>query len=100
MSTRITVMYDVPQHPDAFEVAYDTQMELAAALPSLQRVETHRVWPPGPESRHLAYRVVELYFKDPEALRHAMGTAQATSLFPSIFELGACGVHLVYHAGS
>jgi hypothetical protein len=99
MSTRITVMYDVPKHPDVFEVAYDAQMALAAALPRLQRVEAHRVWPTSQVNPRLAYRVVELHFEGTDALREAMGTQQARSLFPSIFELGACGVQIAYHAG-
>ena len=97
MTTKITVMYDTPQDPDAFEAGYHDQMALAASIPHLQGVETHRIWPTGQDSPVLAYRLVELLFEDPQALRSAVGTQEAVGFFPSVFELGAGGVHIVYH---
>ena len=97
MSTKITVMYDPPQHPDAFEAGYHDQLALAASIPGLQRVETHRIWPTGLERPRLAYRLVELFFKDPDALRDAVVTQEAGRFFPSVLELGAGGAHIVVH---
>jgi len=97
MTTKITVMYDVPQNPDAFEACYKDQLALAASIPGLQRVETHRIWPTGQERPVLAYRLVELFFEDPGALQDAMDSHEAGRFFPSVFELGAGGAHIVYH---
>lgn len=97
MSTKITVMYELPQHPDAFEAGYNDQLVLAASIPGLQRVETHRSWPTGLERPRLAYRLVELFFEGPDALRDAMVTPEAGRFFPIALELGAGGAHIVVH---
>jgi len=97
MTAKITVMYDVPSNREGFEARYDDQVTLAAGIPGLQRVQSHRVWPTEPETPRLAYRLVELYFTDAGALRDAMGTREAQNLFPSIFDVGANGVHIAYH---
>ncbi len=97
MTAKITLMYDTPRDPDAFEADYKEQMELAASTPGLQRVETHRIWPTGQDSPVLAYRLVELFFEDPQAVRDAVGAQEPGGLLPSVFALGAGGVHIVYH---
>ena len=97
MSTKITVMYDVPQNREAFEVCYGDQLALAARIPGLQRVETHRIWPTGQERPLLAYRLLELFFDDPTALRDAMDTQEAGRFFPSVLVLGAGGAQIVVH---
>ena len=46
MPTKITVIYSNPTDPEAFETAYAAgQVELAKALPGLERIETSKVWP-------------------------------------------------------
>jgi hypothetical protein len=97
MTTKITVMFDVPQDPDAFEVDYHEQVALAATIPHLQRIETHSVWPTGHDSPVLAYRLVELFFQDRCAVGGAMGSQQAEGFFPRVFGLGSGGVHIVLH---
>jgi hypothetical protein len=42
MTTKITVMYDNPVDPAAFEAGYAEQLELANKLPGLVRVESGR----------------------------------------------------------
>ena len=96
MTTKITVMYETPHDPDTFEAGYSDQMALAASIPRLQRVETHRVWPTGQTRPVLAYRLLELFFEDHQAARDAVGSREAGGFFPSVFELGADGVHIVY----
>ena len=97
MSTKITVMYDPPQHPDAFEAGYHDQLALAASIPGLQRVETHRIWPTGLERPRLAYRLRRAVLRRSHALRDAMVTQEAGRFFPSVLELGAGGAHIVVH---
>jgi len=97
MTTKITVMYETPHDPDAFEARYNDQMALAASIPRLQRVETHRVWPTGRTRPALAYRLLELFFEDPQDARDAVGSREAGGFLPSLLELGADGVHIVYH---
>ena len=97
MATKITVIYDTPRDLDAFEASHNEQMALAAGTPGLQRVETYRMWPTGQDSPVLAYRLVELVFDDSQAARDAVGTQEPGDLFPSVLELGAGGVRIVYH---
>ena len=68
MTTKITVIYDNPTDPAAFETAYaDGQVALAKALPQLQRIESSKVWPKQDNSPTPAYRMLDLYFADYEA---------------------------------
>lgn len=96
MTAKITVMYDVPMTGAGFEASFDEHLALATRIPGLQRVLSHRVWPTEHETPRLAYRLVELFFTDPGALRDAMGTREAQNLFPSMLDVGASGVHVVY----
>lgn len=97
MTTKITVMYDVPQDPEAFESRYNERMAIVASIPLLQRVETHSVWPTGLPSPALAYRLVELFFEDSVTVRDALGTQVADGFLADVLELGASGMHIMYH---
>jgi uncharacterized protein (TIGR02118 family) len=97
MPTKITVIYDNPTDPDAFEAGYaDGQMELAKALPGLQRIETAKVWPKEDGSPTPAYRVIDLYFADYDTASAAVATPEAAALFPSILGLATGGVRILF----
>ena len=97
MPTKITVIYDNPTDPDAFEAAYaQGQMELAAALPGLQSMETSKVWPKEDGTATPAYRCVDLYFADYDAASAAVTTPEAAALFPSVFGLATGGVRILF----
>jgi uncharacterized protein (TIGR02118 family) len=96
MPTKITVIYDNPADPAAFEAGYAAQVELARALPGLQRIETSKVWPKEDGSPMPAYRLIDLYFADYDAASAAVATPEAGALFPSIFGLATGGVRIVF----
>jgi uncharacterized protein (TIGR02118 family) len=97
MPTKITVIYDNPSDPAAFEAGYaDGQVELAAALPGLQSMETSKVWPKEDGSATPAYRMIDLYFPDYATASAAVTTEQAGALFPSIFGLASGGVRILF----
>ncbi|MCS5733453.1 EthD family reductase [Herbiconiux daphne] len=96
MPTKITVIYDNPTDPDAFEAGYPEQVTLAKALPGLVRVESAKVWPKEDGSPTPAYRQVDLYFTDYDAASAAVATEQAAALFPSIFGLATGGVRILF----
>lgn len=96
MPTKITVIYDNPTDPEAFEEAYGAQLPLAKALPGLQRIETAKVWPKEDGTPTPAYRVIDLYFVDYDAASAAVTTAEAAALFPSIFALATGGVRILF----
>ena len=96
MPTKITVIYDNPTDPEAFEAAYQAQVPLARALPGLQRIETAKVWPKEDGSPTPAYRVIDMYFADYNAASAAVKTPEAGALIPTIFALGTGGVRLLF----
>ncbi len=97
MPTKITVSYDNPVDPTAFESGYAAgQVALAKALPGLQSIETSKVWPKEDGSPTPAYRMLDLYFPDYDTASAAVTTAAAAALFPSIFGLASGGVRILF----
>jgi uncharacterized protein (TIGR02118 family) len=96
MPTKITVIYDNPTDPAAFEAGYEGQVALAKALPGLTKIETSKVWPKEDGSPTPAYRLVDLYFPDYDTASAAVTTAEAGALFPSIFGIATGGVRIVF----
>ena len=97
MPTKITVIYDNPTDPEAFEAGYAAgQVELARKLPGLQRIETSKVWPKEDGTATPAYRMVDLYFPDYDTASAAVTTAEAAALFPSILGLATGGLRIVF----
>jgi uncharacterized protein (TIGR02118 family) len=96
VTTKITVMYDNPVDPEAFEAGYPDQLALARKIPGLQRIETSKVWPKEDGSPTPAYRMLDMYFTDYDAASAAVTTAEAGALFPSIFQLATGGVRIVF----
>jgi uncharacterized protein (TIGR02118 family) len=76
MTTKITVIYDNPTDPEAFEAGYAAgQVELARKLPGLQRIETSKVWPKEDGTATPAHRILDLYFTDYDAASAAAAEA-------------------------
>ena len=96
MNTKITVIYDNPQDPAAFEAAYPSQLALAKKIPGIQRMEASKVWPKEDGSPTPAYRLVDMYFTDYDAASAAVTTAEAAAFFPSVFALATGGVRIVF----
>ena len=66
MATKITVMYNNPQDPEALEARYPDQLVLAK-IPGVVKIETSKVWPKEDGSPTPAYRFIDLYFSDYDA---------------------------------
>ena len=98
METKITIIYDNPQDPEAFEAAFGEQLALARKVPGVQRLESSKVWPKEDGSPTPAYRMVDMYFTDYDAASTAVTTEEAGALFPSIFQLATGGVRIVFAA--
>lgn len=96
MSTKITVIYDNPQDPEAFEAAYPAQLALAKTIPGVQRIESSKVWPKEDGSPTPAHRLLDLYFVDYDAASEAVTTAEAGAFIPSVFEIATGGVRIVF----
>jgi uncharacterized protein (TIGR02118 family) len=96
MPTKITVIYDNPEDPDAFEAGYPEQLALARKIPGIERTESSRVWPKEDGSPTPAYRLLDLYFADYDAASAAVATAQAQAFLPTVFQLATGGVRIVF----
>jgi uncharacterized protein (TIGR02118 family) len=96
VTTTITVIYDNPQDPAAFEAAYPEQLTLARKLPDVQKVESAKVWPKEDGSPTPAYRVLSLHFADYDTASAAVTTEEAGAFFPSVFGLATGGVRILF----
>jgi uncharacterized protein (TIGR02118 family) len=95
--TKISVIYDNPLDPIAFEEGYSTdQIRLAETLPGLQSIEATKVWPPEDGSPTPAYRMIDMYFTDYDAASASVTTPEAEALFKSIFSLATGGVRILF----
>jgi uncharacterized protein (TIGR02118 family) len=97
MPTKITVIYDNPTDPDAFEKGYaESQVDLVKALPGVTRVETAKVWPKEDGTPTPAYRTIDAYFPDYDTASAAVAGPEAGALFPNIFGLATGGVKVLF----
>jgi uncharacterized protein (TIGR02118 family) len=94
--TTITVIYDNPADPAAFEAAFPAQLALARTLPGLQKVVSAKVWPKEDGSPTPAYRMLDLRFADYAAASAAVTTEQAGAFFPAVIDAATGGVRIVF----
>lgn len=96
MPTKITVIYDNPHDPDAFEAGYPEQLALAAEMPGIGRLESSKVWPKEDGTPTPAYRLLDLYFTDYDTASAATATVEAGAFFASVIALATGGVRIVF----
>lgn len=96
MPTKITVIYDNPQDPAAFEKEYHEQVALAKQLPGVERVESAKVSPKEDGSPTPAYRLLDMYFADYDSASKAVTTEQAGALVGKVLEHATGGVRIVF----
>ena len=96
MATKITVIYDNPQDPEAFESAYPGHLTLAKKIPGIQKLESAKVWPKEDGSPTPAYRLLDMHFTDYDAASVAVTGEAAAAFFPSVFELATGGARIVF----
>jgi len=96
MTTKLTVIYDNPPDPNAFESHYESvHKPLAAKLPNVTRAELAKVFPMEDGSPPPAYRVAELYFDDYDTAVAALSTDEGKALAADAQELGQAGVTML-----
>jgi len=95
--TKITVIYDNPADPEAFESAYVAeQLEAARAIPGHIRFEASKVFPKEDGSPTPAYRMIDLYYPDYDAASLAVTTPQAGAFFEALGRLSTGGVRVLF----
>ncbi len=95
--TKITVIYDNPTDPSAFEAAYEAeQLEAARKFPGYIRFETSKVWPKEDGSPTPAYRMIDLYYPDYDSASAAVATPEAGAFFEAMARLSTGGVRVLF----
>lgn len=95
--TKITVIYDNPADPDAFEAEYGSeQLERARRIPGFVRLEASKVWPKEDGSPTPAFRMIDLYFPDYASASAAVTTPEAGAFFEAMARLSTGGVRVLF----
>ena len=95
--TKITVIYDNPTDPHAFEAAYESeQLTAARRIPGYVRFEASKVWPKEDGSPTPAHRMIDLYFPDYGAASAAVTTPEAGAFFEAMARLSTGGVRVLF----
>ena len=93
MTVKLTVIYDNPTDPDAFEEHYASEHAgLGARVPDVLRVETAKVFPKEDGSPTPAYRTADLYFADYDTACAALASPEGAALLSDARTLGSAGV--------
>jgi len=72
---RVTIQYDVPQDPEAFDERYfDHHVQLVAPIPGLHAFTWSKPRPLGGD--HSVYLVAQLDFDDADSLKAALSSAE------------------------
>jgi hypothetical protein len=96
MPTKITVIFDNPDSPEAFEAAYPDLLAKARKIPGVQRIEASKVWPKEDGTPTPAYRLIDMYLPDYDTASQAVTTPEAGEFFPAAFELATGGARAVF----
>lgn len=95
--TKITVIYDNPTDPEAFESSYESeQLEAARRIPGYVRFEASKVWPKEDGNPTPAHRMIDLYYPDYAAASAAVATPEAGAFFTAMARLATGGVRVLF----
>jgi uncharacterized protein (TIGR02118 family) len=90
---KLTVIYDNPTDPAAFEKHYhDVHLPLAAKVKGVKRVELAKVFPKEDGSATPAYRTADLYFDDYASACAVAASPEGQALLGDAVQLGTGGV--------
>ncbi len=93
MSVKLSVVYDNPTDPEAFEKYYtDVHLPLVAKVPNIRRAETAKIFPKEDGSPTPAYRLAELYFDDYETASASIASPEGQAALADAKQLGSAGV--------
>jgi uncharacterized protein (TIGR02118 family) len=96
MSVKLTVIYDNPKDPAAFEKHYsEVHVPLAAKIPNVTRAEFAKVFPKEDGSPTPAYRTADLYFDDYATACAALATPEGHATAADAMQLATGGVRFL-----
>ena len=93
MSVKLTVVYDNPNDPVAFEQEYkNVHIPLAMKIPNVTRAELAKVFPKEDGSPTPAYRTADLYFDSYDIACAAAGSPEGQAALKHAVQIGTGGV--------
>ena len=93
MSVKLTVVYDNPTDPDAFEKHYKgVHMPIASKIANVRRVEVAKVFPKEDGSPTPAHRVTDLYFDSYDDACAAIATPEGQAAIKDALQIATGGV--------
>ena len=96
MSVKLTVVYDNPTDPEAFEHHYKAvHLPLAMKVPDVRRAELAKVFPKEDGSPTPAYRTADLYFDSYENACAAVATPEGQAAIKDAVQIGTGGVRFL-----
>ena len=96
MSVKLTVVYDNPNDPAAFEAHYTAvHVPLAMKIPSVTKTEFAKVLPKEDGTPTPAYRTADLYFDDYKTACQALAGPEAAAAVQDAVALATGGVRFL-----
>jgi uncharacterized protein (TIGR02118 family) len=96
MSVKLTVVYDNPTDPAAFEEHYKSvHVPLAQKIPNVRRAELAKVFPKEDGSPTPAYRTADLYFDSYEDACAAVATPEGQAAIKDAVAIATGGVRFL-----
>ncbi|ROP63442.1 hypothetical protein EDF24_0466 [Curtobacterium sp. PhB130] len=89
MTTKIELIVDDLDDTEAFDAQLPGLLDLARALPALQRLESGKVWPKEDGTARPAHRSLDLYFAGYDEASAATSSPEGAAFFPAF--IGAAG---------
>jgi len=94
--TKITVIYDNPADPEAFEAAYQAeQLDVARNFAGHTRLEASKVWPKEDGTATPAYRMIDIYYPSYDAACAVLSTPEAGAFVQALGRLATGGVRIL-----
>jgi uncharacterized protein (TIGR02118 family) len=96
MSVKLTVVYDNPKDPEAFEAHYTSvHVPLALAIPGATRVELAKVFPKEDGTATPAYRTADVYFPDYKSACDALATPEGQKAAQDAVAIATGGIRFL-----
>ena len=96
MSVKLTVVYDNPTDPAAFEEHYKSvHLPLAMKIPHVKRAELAKVFPKEDGTPTPAYRTADLYFDSYDDACAAVATPEGQAAVKDALHVGTGGVRFL-----
>lgn len=96
MTVAVTVLYNEPTDPDAFEAYYaDTHLPLAGTIPGVSNVVLIKCHPDANGAKPAYYRIAQLFFTDAAQMGASMGSAEGQATVADLANFATGGVTVV-----